>query len=196
LATEDQSLSQFVRVRGGLDGASAAPLLEQVFAAKNAAPCDLNPENIHVASDGQSLHVKPLARGNDEDDEDAWTLGSLTFFLLTGAPYGRVPGDSAERPQGLMPATQRAAELGVETALPAGFDAWFARAAPRDPERRFRDPAEAWQALSHLLGATSRVPTAGRPSVVVRPGLFITLVISSVVGAGLVIYWLLRSMHI
>jgi hypothetical protein len=39
--------------------------------------------------------------------------------------------------------------------------------------------------------------TTDRSSVVVvRPGVFLTLVIASALGAGLVIYWLLRSMHI
>ena len=35
-----------------------------------------------------------------------------------------------------------------------------------------------------------------RASLVVRPGVFLTVVIASALGAGLVIYWLLRSMHI
>lgn len=40
-------------------------------------------------------------------------------------------------------------------------------------------------------------PTPGRASVVVaRPGAFLTLVILSCLGAGLAIYWLLRTMHI
>lgn len=198
-AIENQSLLQLVQRCGGLDRDSAAQLLEGVFAATDdahaagIAPCDLNPEIIEVASDGQALRVKPLVRRSVADDREAWALGSLTFFVLTGQVYGRAPAEHAPE---IEPATQRAVELGVGAALPAGFDAWFVRAARRDSERRFRDAAEAWQALRPLLGATSPVPAATRPSVVVRPGLFITLVISSVVGAGLVIYWLLRSMHI
>jgi hypothetical protein len=43
-------------------------------------------------------------------------------------------------------------------------------------------------------GSTPAAPS--RPSVVVRPGSFLTLVILSVVLAGLAIYWLLRSMRI
>lgn len=198
-AVENQSLMQVVQRRGGLDSATAAQLLERVFAATDdahaagVAPCELNPEAIEVASDGQALRVKPLIRRSVAGDRDDWTLGSLTFFVLTGEVYGRAP---AERVSETAPAMQRAAELGVDGALPAGFDSWFARAAGGDPERPFRNAAEAWQALRPLLGAASPVPAPTRPSVVVRPGLFITLVISSVVGAGLVIYWLLRSMHI
>jgi hypothetical protein len=40
-------------------------------------------------------------------------------------------------------------------------------------------------------------PTPGRASVVVaRPGAFLAIVILSCFGAGLAIYWLLRTMHI
>ncbi len=38
--------------------------------------------------------------------------------------------------------------------------------------------------------------TTDRPSVVVRPGVFLTLTIASALGAGGVIYWLLRSMRL
>ncbi|HXK19825.1 MAG TPA: hypothetical protein VNG33_18570 [Polyangiaceae bacterium] len=39
-------------------------------------------------------------------------------------------------------------------------------------------------------------PPKERAGLVVRPGLFLTAVILSAFGAGLAIYWLLRSMHI
>jgi hypothetical protein len=39
-------------------------------------------------------------------------------------------------------------------------------------------------------------PPIERASLVVRPGLFLTLVIGSALGAGALIYWLLRSMRI
>lgn len=47
--------------------------------------------------------------------------------------------------------------------------------------------------------SSARAATSERArptSVVVRPGVFLTLVIVSAVLAGGVIYWLLRSMHI
>jgi serine/threonine protein kinase len=133
---------------------------------------------------------------------DVWALGLLTFFVLTGRMYWRHAGERASMADlalellksELEPPSQRAAELGIEAHLPAGFDAWFARAVVRDPSQRFAGAGEAWQELAPLL--TPKAKTAERPSLVVRPGSFITLVIVSVVLAGMAIYWLLRSMHI
>ncbi len=45
-------------------------------------------------------------------------------------------------------------------------------------------------------GAHETETTTERASVVVRPGLFLTLVIASAFGVGAVIYWLLRTMRI
>jgi serine/threonine protein kinase len=138
---------------------------------------------------------------------DVWALGLLCFFALTGALYWRNAGERASMADlaieliksELVPASQRAAELGSAEHLPAGFDAWFARAVQRRPEQRFEDAAEAWAALAPLLsepGAAAESRAATRPSVVVRPGVFVTLVILSVVIACFAIYWLLRSMRI
>jgi eukaryotic-like serine/threonine-protein kinase len=135
---------------------------------------------------------------------DVWALGLLAFFVLTGALYWRHAGERASMADlaleliksDIEPATQRAAELGVDAALPPGFDAWFERAVQRDPERRFRDAGQAWRGLEPLLSAGAARAVSGRPSVVVRPGAFLTLVILSVVAAGLGIYWLLRSARI
>jgi serine/threonine-protein kinase len=138
---------------------------------------------------------------------DVWALGLLCFFGLTGALYWRNAGERASMADlameliksEIVPASVRAAELGLSEHLPAGFDAWFARAVQRRPEQRFEDAAEAWAALAPLLGnprAAAKAAAGTRPSVVVRPGVFITLVILSVVVAGFTIYWLLRSMRI
>jgi serine/threonine protein kinase len=54
----------------------------------------------------------------------------------------------------------------------------------------------AWVATKLTAGEGPAAEAATRPSVVVRPGAFITLVIVSVVVAGFIIYWLLRSMRI
>ncbi len=157
---------------------------------------------------------------------DVWALGLLTFFVLTGASYWRNADERASMADlaiellksDIDGASARASELGL-AALPSGFDAWFARAVDREPARRFADAAAAWAALEPLLSARSTAiqPQSGsagvspapsgrgvsaarepleRPSVVVRPLGFITLVIASCVLAGLCIYWLLRGMHI
>jgi serine/threonine protein kinase len=136
---------------------------------------------------------------------DVWALGLLCFFALTGALYWRHAGQRASMADlameliksEIVPASQRAAELGLAERLPAGFDAWFARAVQRQPEQRFDGAAEAWAALAPLLSSPpAEAATGARPTVVVRPGVFITLVILSVVAAGFAIYWLLRSMRI
>jgi eukaryotic-like serine/threonine-protein kinase len=136
---------------------------------------------------------------------DVWALGLLCFFTLTGALYWRHASQRASMADlameliksEIVPASQRAAELGLAERLPAGFDAWFARAVQRQPEQRFEGAAEAWAALAPLLSSPAGEAASGaRPTVVVRPGVFITLVILSVVAAGLAIYWLLRSMRI
>jgi|SRR6478609_6367373 len=138
---------------------------------------------------------------------DVWSLGLLTFFVLTGHLYWR---HSAERASladlaleivrsEIEPPSLRARELGLATELPRGFDDWFGRAVHRDPALRFGDAAAAWAALEPLLSpepATLGPSTADRPTPVVRPGPLLAAVLLSCVAAGLAIYWLLRSMRI
>jgi eukaryotic-like serine/threonine-protein kinase len=136
---------------------------------------------------------------------DVWALGLLAFFALSGGHYWRHTSPTAsladlalELLRGdLVPASQRAAELGLPRALPPDFDAWFARAVSRDPALRFADAAEAWAALEPSLSTAPTTPTAPeRPRVSVAPGFFLTAVIAGVVTMGLAIYWLIRSMRI
>jgi serine/threonine-protein kinase len=139
---------------------------------------------------------------------DVWALGLLTFFALTGELYWLNAGERASMADlaiellksEIVPASERIAALGNAIALPVGFDAWFERAVNRDPARRFQGAAEAWDALEPLLTepgpSSAKARTPERASVVVRPGVFLTLVIMSCVAVGLVIYWLLRSMRI
>jgi serine/threonine protein kinase len=141
---------------------------------------------------------------------DVWALGLLTFFVLTGSIYWRHASERASMADlaiellksEIEPPSSRARELGA-TELPAGFDAWFARSVQRDENARFPDASAAWLALEPLLVGMrpSSLAAAGgapreRESVVVRPGVLVTLVILSCVGAGIAIFWLLRSMHI
>ncbi len=134
---------------------------------------------------------------------DVWSLGLLVFFVLTGRLYWRHATERAsvadlamELLRGeIAPATLRARELDVRLELPRGFDAWFARCVNRDPAARFSSASAAWTELQPLL-ASADAGRAGRPTPVVKPGLFLTVVIASCVAAGLAIYWLLRSMRI
>ncbi|HVY48553.1 MAG TPA: serine/threonine-protein kinase [Minicystis sp.] len=93
---------------------------------------------------------------------DVWALGLLTFRLLTGKAYWRAANDPKSSAfdvavelvrAPLVAASERARELGVEDALPPGFDAWFARAVVRDPDARFANAAEAHAALAPLVDA-------------------------------------------
>jgi serine/threonine protein kinase len=142
---------------------------------------------------------------------DVWSLGLLSFFVLTGHLYWRHASERASvadlalellRAE-IAPPSLRAAELGLNVAWPPGFDAWFTRAVHRDPGARFRSAGEAWAELEPLLSepavtqqlanVASSLPRA--PPIVVS-GRFLTVVILSCIGTGLAIYWLLRSMRI
>jgi CheY-like chemotaxis protein len=61
----------------------------------------------------------------------------------------------------LVPASERAAKLGVAHLLPNGFDAFFSRCVVRDPTQRFRDAREVRSAFDAVMGARAGVePTA------------------------------------
>jgi len=139
---------------------------------------------------------------------DVWSLGLLTFFVLTGQLYWRHAHERASiadlalellRGEVVAPSVRRR-ELGVDVELPSGFDAWFARTVNRDADARFATAAVAWAELEPLLVTASAPPASGRgaerPGPVVPPSTFLTAVILSCIAAGLAIYWLLRSMRI
>jgi serine/threonine-protein kinase len=92
---------------------------------------------------------------------DIWALGLIAFFLLSGRPYWRAANSPTREPvmllrevafEPIVPASERAAELGVGHLLPPGFDAWFARAVEREPAGRFASVAEQVAELLPLLG--------------------------------------------
>lgn len=93
---------------------------------------------------------------------DVWALGLIAFELLTAKEYWL----SAQGPAGLgaiadeikqgtiIPASERARELGAPDVLPSGFDQWFARCCAIDTVDRFPDASSAFAALDSVL----RVP--------------------------------------
>lgn len=99
---------------------------------------------------------------------DVWALGLIAFRLLSGRPYWRTANDPSATlsalfretlMEPLVPASERARELGVEAFLPPGFDAWFARTVARDPAQRFPEANAAFLAFDALLsGATLPAP--------------------------------------
>ena len=95
---------------------------------------------------------------------DVWALGLVAFHALTGKSYW-VAGNAAEpdvtallaeiQREPLEAASARAARVGA-AALPAGFDAWFARCVARDAAARFPNAAEAYAALAGGSGEVSK----------------------------------------
>jgi tRNA A-37 threonylcarbamoyl transferase component Bud32 len=118
---------------------------------------------------------------------DVWALGLIAFYMVSGRQYWL----AANHPdfnlsallvevmtQGIVPPSQRAAELG--SSVPNGFDGWFLRCVARDPSHRFADAGAAIDALrtalTHSLVSTTRPsrPEAqplrsGRPTAPVTP---------------------------
>jgi eukaryotic-like serine/threonine-protein kinase len=96
---------------------------------------------------------------------DVYALGHVAFTLLVGEAYFT---QEARRSTPLRPlllevragaseaASTRAAKRGVT--LPLAFDAWFARATCRDPERRFRSAAELVASLRAVFASASAAP--------------------------------------
>jgi serine/threonine protein kinase len=94
---------------------------------------------------------------------DVWAFGLVAFYALTGTYYWRAPrAQQATVAQllqeilfeALPPASTRMPGV----ALPAGFDAWFARCVARDRTHRFARADEAWAALEGVLAAAPATP--------------------------------------
>ncbi len=91
---------------------------------------------------------------------DVWAIGLLSFWLLTGKAYWKTahsPGSGVAALMrelvldALVPASERARELGVARLLPEGFDTWFDRCVSREPASRYQNAAIAISALEPLL---------------------------------------------
>ncbi len=91
---------------------------------------------------------------------DVWPFGLLAFHALTArsywiaanAPALNLPKLLAEIMMAeITPPSVRAKALGLETALPSGFDAWFARCVARDQASRFETVGDAADHLDRVL---------------------------------------------
>jgi serine/threonine protein kinase len=99
---------------------------------------------------------------------DVWALGLIAFYSLTQKVYWRTAnaeGGSISSfiyelvAEPLIPASQRARDIGVELPLPEGFDDWFARAVVRKSDGRFLNAGDALAALDEVFIRSSAVLT-------------------------------------
>ncbi|MFK7984628.1 MAG: protein kinase [Sandaracinaceae bacterium] len=134
-----------------------------------------------TAAVGSPLWMAPeqtSAGGRIAPATDIWSLGLVTYYLLTGGHYWKAASDDSGvagllREMHLEPIiapTRRAIELGRPYVFPAGFDAWFLKAMDRDSTQRYTDAAEAWAALSAVFAAADAdsADTTAMPAVDAR----------------------------
>lgn len=90
------------------------------------------------------------ARGTVDTRADLWSLAFLTFRCLTG----RLPFESDDVAETLMMILEDPLPLPSQLAphLPIAVDAWFLRAAARQPAERFQTARELADALAAALG--------------------------------------------
>jgi serine/threonine-protein kinase len=109
-------------------------------------PCYMSPEQ----ADG----TKPI-----DLRSDLWSLGVIAYRCVVG----RLPFESQAIGDLLMKIMHRPIPVPSHAApdLPEAFDAWWARASERDPDRRFQSAAALADALSEALGL--RAPARDEP---------------------------------
>jgi serine/threonine protein kinase len=113
---------------------------------------------------GTPLYMSPeQARGTKEIDfrADLWSLAVITFQCMTGElPFlseglgdllAKIMFEPLPVPSNIVPD------------LPAGFDAWWARASSRDIEGRFQSAKELADELAIALGITGAATVAAAP---------------------------------
>jgi eukaryotic-like serine/threonine-protein kinase len=125
-----------------------------------------------TAALGSPMWMSPeqTARGGAIGPQtDVWAIGLIVFHLLTGRFFWRSAEDDTATMTHLlreivmdpMPtATQRAAEVGKQAAIPAGFDGWFARSLDRNPSARFANAREQFAALAAVCGNSRPITAA------------------------------------
>ena len=120
--------------------APAAPSMNTRTGAVLGTPFYMSPE--------QARGIKAL-----DHRSDLWSLGVITFECLTG----RLPFDSeAFGDLVLKICTLPPPVPSAIASVPAGFDAWFARAVEREPEQRYQTADEMAGALEQVLGGVAQ----------------------------------------
>jgi len=128
---------------------------------------------------------------------DVWAIGLVAFYLLTGRSFwttGSLSGSSVAAMMREMlfepipPASARAAQLGVGSLVPAGFDPWFARAVQREASARFPDASAAAQSLEVALlgGGPARTVPIPASAIGVAPTVAMPAFLPQTLNAGAV----------
>ena len=121
--------------------------------AKFSAPVDIQQSTYTITGSliGTPYYMSPeQAQGNKAIDHrsDLWALGVIAFEALTGLrPFdGDALGDLV-----LTICVRSIAVPSAVAPVPAGFDAWFARAVEREPDARFQSAREMALALLRVI---------------------------------------------
>ncbi|HEY5957991.1 MAG TPA: protein kinase, partial [Polyangiaceae bacterium] len=121
--------------------------------AKIASPVDLNQDTYTITGSliGTPYYMSPeQAQGNKAVDHrsDLWALGVIAFEMITAKrPFdGDALGDLV-----LTICVRSIAVPSAVAQVPAGFDAWFAKAVEREPAARFQSAREMALALLQII---------------------------------------------
>ena len=135
------------------DGELVAKVLDFGL-AKFYEPTTADPDQVRLTREGALFgtpaYMSPeQAKGKGDVDHraDLWALGCIVYECLTGQTVwnvdqgvamilAQIAGAPIPKPSKLRPD------------LPPSFDAWFAKALDRDPNKRFQDPKEFADALA------------------------------------------------
>jgi eukaryotic-like serine/threonine-protein kinase len=121
---------------------------------------------------GTPLYMAPeqlTGDGRVTATADRYALAMMAFTLLVGRAYWKDEADAAESIFSFLlqvmkghpePATARAARLGTD--LPKGFDAWFERAAAKEPTERFETSVEQIEALAEAFPSEANAGVSQR----------------------------------
>jgi len=137
---------------------------------------------------GSPLWMAPeqVRRERIKPATDVWSLGLLMFWALTAKPYWKktFPADAVlyeKMVEPLVPASQRAVELGCDGAIPPGFDPWTDPRMPRAlaPSRARLALTVASVAIGAATAAWVARPYFGAPQrSVERPALRMTVALA------------------